>query len=93
MLKKRRAIFLGALLVWLIFVMCDFALAGADKKPVFAVPVFRYKDGGSTEYFGLGYKVIKYVDLTAESGPQVAGVEFGSWFMKFSHPRENENYK
>jgi hypothetical protein len=46
-----------------------------------------YKDGGSKEYYGLGYKVIKYVKLTAERGPEVVKISFGTWFMKFSRPQ------
>lgn len=30
-----------------------------NKGPLFAINTITYKDGGSREYFGLGYKVIK----------------------------------
>ena len=31
-----------------------------SKGPFFAIPTHTYKDGGTKEYYGLGYKVIKY---------------------------------
>ena len=34
-----------------------------QKTPVFAINTKIYKDGGSKEYTGLGYKVIKYNQL------------------------------
>lgn len=84
MIKKGRYIISAILIIWIAFFITDFSLATANKSPVFAIPITMYKDGGSTEYYGLGYKVIKYVSLTAERGPEVEKVDFGTWFMKFS---------
>lgn len=82
---KRSKIIIGTILIiWFVFLLTDFSLAKANKPPIFAIPVIRYKDGGSTEYYGLGYKVIKYVNLTIERGPEIEKVDFGTWFMKFS---------
>lgn len=83
------------MIIWLAFFITDFSLAKANKSPIFAIPVIRYKDGGSTEYYGLGYKVIKYVNLTVERGIEVEKVDLGTWFMKFSPPEtkiEGEYY-
>ena len=86
-MRKGKKFLIIILVIWLSLIATDFTRAHADKPPIFALPLLRYKDGGSTEYFGLGYKVIKYVKLSAESGPELEGVEFGSWFMQFSPPR------
>lgn len=89
-MAKRRGYVIGAILiVWIAFFITDFSLTKANKAPVFAIPVIRYKDGGSTEYYGLGYKVIKYVNLTVERGPEVEKVDLGTWFMRFSFPEQN----
>ena len=84
MSKKRMRIIIVILIAWFAFIVIDFFLAKANKSPIFAIPVVVYKDGGSTEYYGLGYKVIKYVNLTVEEGPVVVKHDFGTWFMKFS---------
>lgn len=84
MAKRGRHIIGAILIVWIGFLITDFSLARTNKSPVFAIPVIRHKDGGSTEYYGLGYKVIKYVNLTAERGREVENVAFGTWLMKFS---------
>lgn len=82
--KRGKYIICTILIVWITFFITDFSLAKANKSPVFAIPVLRHKDGGSVEYYGLGYKVIKYINFNVESGSEVANVDFGTWFMKFS---------
>jgi hypothetical protein len=82
---KRRKITKGIILIsWFVFFFTDLSLANSNKSPIFAIPIVRYKDGGSTEYYGLGYKVIKYVDLTVERGPEIVKIDIGTWFMRFS---------
>lgn len=88
-MKKKRYILGLICIVWLAFFITDISLAKLNRSPIFAVPIVMYKDGGSTEYYGLGYKVIKYVKLTAENGAEVIKTDFGTWFMKFSYPKEN----
>ncbi len=79
-------------IAWLMVFVIDFLLAGFNRSPFFAVPWAVYDDGGSAEYYGPGYKVIKYVELTPEKGTKVVRVDFGSWFMAFSPPeREIEH--
>lgn len=83
--KIRKVLKIG-LLIWITFFVVDFSLAQMFKPPIFAVHLIKYKDGGSAEYYGLGYKVNKYVDLSAEDGPRIVKVDFGTWSMKFSKP-------
>ncbi|AFQ43361.1 hypothetical protein [Desulfosporosinus meridiei] len=84
MTRKRKYIIGILLIIWFAFLLTDFYLAKASKSPVFAIPIVVYKDGGSTEYYGLGYKIIKYVNLTVERGTEVTKMDFGTWFMRFS---------
>ena len=56
-MKKRKVISSIILIIWFVFSITDFSLAKVNKTPIFATPVIRYKDGGSTEYYGLGYGV------------------------------------
>ncbi len=89
-MKNRRKFIIGIILViWLAFFITDFSLAKVNKSPIFAIPIVMYKDGGSTEYYGLGYKVIKYVDLTVERGTEVIKIDFGTWLMRFSPPEQD----
>lgn len=88
---KRRHSWGLIFIVWLAFFITDISLANSNKSPLFAIPIVMYKDGGSTEYYGLGYKVIKYVKLTAENGTEVIKTDFGTWFMEFSYPEDNSS--
>ena len=49
------------------------------KGPYFAIPIKTYDDGGTKEYFGLGYKVIKYHQEVGRRDMVI-----GSWFMNYS---------
>lgn len=84
MSKLERRIIGAILIIWVAFFITDFSLAKKSKSPVFAIPLIRHKDGGSTEYYGLGYKVIKYVNLTVERGPEIESVALGTWLMRFN---------
>ena len=50
-----------------------------QKGPFFAIPVHKYSDGGTKEYYGLGYKVIKYHQTQGRRD-----IEIGSWSLKYN---------
>lgn len=50
-----------------------------NAKPLFAIKTKTYKDGGTTEYYGLGYKVIKYNEEFGRRDTQI-----GFWNLKYS---------
>ncbi len=50
-----------------------------DKGPYFAIRTKTYDDGGTQEFYGLGYKVIKYHQ---EQGRR--DMEIGFWTMSYS---------
>ena len=47
--------------------------------PFFAIPTKTYKDGGTKEYYGLGYKVIKYHQVQGRKD-----TEIGLWSLKYN---------
>ena len=53
-------------------------VAKYEKGPYFAIPVKTYKDGGSKEYIGLGYKVIDYNQKQGRRDKSI-----GLWTMKY----------
>lgn len=63
----------------IIFGSIDKKRAVENKRPIFAVRTAIYKDGGSKEYMGLGYKVIIFNTLCGYKE-----VKFGSWQMNIN---------
>lgn len=50
----------------------------ANIGPFLAINTKTYKDGGTKEYYGLGYKVIKYNQKVGRRDTSL-----GSWFLKY----------
>ena len=74
------------IIVLVIIIDCSFIFRSIDKKraldnkrPIFVVRTTIYKDGGSKEYMGLGYKVIVFNTLCGYKE-----VKFGSWKMNIN---------
>ncbi|MCI8446594.1 MAG: DUF4825 domain-containing protein [Bacilli bacterium] len=67
-MKRKKAIFviLSIISIILLCNLTDYLRVKSNKKPIFAFPITTYKDGGSIEYFGLGYKVIKCNTLSGD---------------------------
>jgi hypothetical protein len=61
-LKKKLIIAGSVLAVILAFLCCDIYRTRLEKPPIFAVPLLRYENG-SADYYGLGYKVWKDVNI------------------------------
>lgn len=80
-------------IVLVIFFSVDYIRVKSNKSPIFSIPIFKYQDGGSVEYFGLGYKVIKYVNNNlnenVEYEYQKMQYRIGTLFMKFDNPYNN----
>ena len=52
------------IIIIIIIITTDVILVGKyGKGPIFAIPLKEYQDGGTKEYYGIGYKVIKYNQL------------------------------
>lgn len=54
------------------------AVSKYNKGPFFAVPLKTYNDGGSKEYYGIGYKAIKYKQTQGRRD-----IELGTWDLKY----------
>ena len=55
-------------------------VAKYEKRPLFAINNKTYKDGGSKEYMGIGYKVIDYNQLQGRRD-----IEIGTWNLKYNN--------
>ena len=64
-MKKWMKIVLIVLAVWLSIFLVDFICVKTIKRPIFMIRTTIYKDGGTKEYYGLGYKVIKCNTLSS----------------------------
>lgn len=71
---KYKKIIIVVLVLMSIYII-DFTLISQDKKPVFVISGDTVKDGGSKEYYGLGYKVIIWKKLSTKQidGKDVEG--------------------
>ncbi len=76
-------VILGILIILgMILFAIDFIRVDNNKSPILCIQVKSYEDGGSIEYIGFGYKVIKYVDL--ENNKEL--YKIGTYFMQFNNP-------
>ena len=73
----------------LIFFAVDYLRVQNDKKPIFCITLGGYSDGGTVEYFGLGYKVIDFNRLSGYNEKKI-----GTWNMQYGDfYDEIENYE
>ena len=71
-------IFLGFLTSYI-----DSARVRNSIEPKFTIKIVN-KDGSKVTYWGLGYKVIRYVNVSPnEPYKNNRGVKYGNWFMKY----------
>ena len=83
-------IIIGVILILgLIFFGVDYYRVKNQEKPIFCIenPAGEASDGGTKEYWGLGYKVIDFNMLNGYDE-----IKIGSWFMKYED-FENEYNK
>ncbi len=78
--KRIINIFFGLIILVLIMIAIDvICVAKYDVGPFFSIPLHTYKDGGTKEYYGLGYKVIKYHQTQGRRDKEI-----GSWSLKYN---------
>lgn len=75
-LRKKIMIVLG---IWIAIFLIDFVCVKTINRPIFMIRTSIYKDGGTKEYYGLGYKVIKCNTLSGDKS-----VKLGTYFMKYN---------
>ena len=85
-------IILGIIVVLgIVFFTVDYDRVRNQKKPIFCIqnPAGGIMDGGTIEYFGLGYKVIDFHTIAGFDD-----IKIGSWFMKYNDfEKEIEEYE
>jgi hypothetical protein len=81
-MRKILIIVIAILLIFLIFFAVDYKRAKENMVPLFAIKIDAIKDDRNAEYYGIGYKVIKYVNIDNTQ----TKIEFGPWSMKFNDP-------
>lgn len=74
---KKLVIPLIIIIVLAAFFTTDLIRANNNTAPLFAIRVAQLKDGGTCEYLGFGYKVIKYKTMGGRKD-----TEIGTWFLE-----------
>lgn len=64
----------------LLFLTIDYFRLTNNEKPIFSISFGQYLDGGTKEYYGLGYKIIDYNVLDGYKG-----IKVGTWFLKYNN--------
>lgn len=81
-MNKKLKIFLIVLgiifILGIVFFSIDYNRVQKQEKPIFCLNVTTYRDGGTKEYYGLGYKVIDFHTLEGFDE-----IKIGTWFMKY----------
>ena len=75
-------IIIGIIIVLgIVFFVVDYNRVQKQEKPIFCIqnPAGIINDGGTIEYFGLGYKVIDFHTLAGYDD-----IKIGSWFMDYN---------
>ena len=81
-LLKVIGIVLGIIVVLgMVFFIVDYNRVQKQEKPIFCIqnPAGIISDGGTIEYFGIGYKVIDFHTLAGYDD-----IKIGSWFMDYN---------
>lgn len=91
--KKWLIIVIATILVLFIIAIitkyADTARVGTGHEPRYCVKVIN-NDGSKVTYWGLGYKVIRYIGVSPnEPYENNIGVKMGNWFMKYELPKSN----
>ena len=79
--KKIKTLIISLLIIItiiLIFFAIDVYRLTIDKEAIFCINTITYRDGGSKEYLGIGYKIITYNSNNRQD------FEVGTWFLKYN---------
>lgn len=76
-------VFLAVILISIIFFQVDYARVKRGKEPIFSIKIATYLDGGTTDYLGLGYKIINFNRLSGYDE-----IKIGIWSMQIDDFKE-----
>ena len=77
--KISNIIFIILFVIILLAIIDIICVSKFEKGPFFAIPVHTYDDGGTKEYYGLGYKVIKYNQVQGRRD-----LDIGTWGLTYN---------
>lgn len=79
-LKKLIICIILIIIIAIIFFIIDYSRVKSQKTPIFCLNMdsMTYTDGGTKQYFGLGYKVIEYKKMSGYHG-----IHIGSYFLQY----------
>ena len=87
------AFFVIVIIIGIITNYVDSGRVTTEHEPKYCIKIVN-STGNKVTYWGLGYKVVRYVDVSPEESYQNnIGVKMGSWFMKYELPIDSENRK
>lgn len=92
-MKRKICIAIGIFIIFLIIfgiITCyiDSGRVTIGNEPKYTIKLIS-RDGRKVTYFGLGYKVIRYVGVSPnEPYKSNIGTKMGSWFMKYELPEK-----
>ena len=81
-LLKAIVVILGIIIILgIVFFTVDYNRIQKQEKPIFCIqnPAGMISDGGTIEYFGLGYKIIDFHTLAGYDD-----IKIGTWFMEYN---------
>ena len=92
----KKKIYIGAGIILVILIVAGIITNYADSgrvttghEPKYCIKIVS-NDGSKVTYWGLGYKVIRYVGVSPnEPYENNIGVKMGSWFMKYELPKDD----
>ena len=82
-------VLIGLIAMGIITNYIDSGRVTTGHEPKYCIKVVSY-DGSKVTYWGLGYKVIRYVGVSPnEPYENNIGTKMGSWFMKYELPESD----
>lgn len=93
-MKKKIGIAIGIILIIIVIAgiitnYVDSGRVGTGHEPKYCIKVVS-NDGSKVTYWGLGYKVVRYVGVSPnEPYESNIGVKMGNWFMKYELPKSD----
>lgn len=101
-MKNKKYFLIGIILVVVLVILgvitsyIDSSRVTTNHEPKFCIKTIS-QDGSKVTYWGLGYKIIRYVGVSPkEPYENNIGAKMGNWFMKYEPPIDNnkaENIK
>ena len=86
-IKKINILYALLIIIMLIITIDVVGVSRYNVGPFFAIKTHTYNDGGTKEYYGIGYKVIKYNQVQGRRDKVI-----GSWNIKYNVEPINYDY-